>query len=231
MIKYFHKYNIPQNKKLRNFFGYLFRSMLVVYYTLIRLFSTFEFNGKRYNYFNANYNRASTNERTVEIPIVMQYVNENKNKKILEIGNVLPYYFSFPHDVLDKYEVSNNVINEEIVSFNTNKKYDLIVSVSTFEHIGYDENPVEPEKVILAIKKTKDLLQNGGLAVITVPIGHNPVVDRLLKNKEYFDELYFLKRISKNNTWIQSNWEDVSAVKYNEPFKYANAIAVGVIKK
>ena len=44
------------------------------------------------------------------------------------------------HDVLDKYEKGNNVINDDVVSFSTEVKYDLIVSVSTLEHVGWDEN-------------------------------------------------------------------------------------------
>jgi hypothetical protein len=38
--------------------------------------------------------------------------------------------------VLDKYEQAPGVINEDVVSFSPPQKYDLIVSVSTLEHVG-----------------------------------------------------------------------------------------------
>ena len=59
----------------------------------------------------------------------MSFVQENK--KILEIGNVLNHYFSFNHTVIDKYEEATGVLNVDIVDFDTNEKFDLVVSIST----------------------------------------------------------------------------------------------------
>jgi cyclopropane fatty-acyl-phospholipid synthase-like methyltransferase len=36
------------------------------------------------------------------------------------------------------------MINEGVVDFHPSKRYDIIVSISTFEHIGLDEKPKDP---------------------------------------------------------------------------------------
>ena len=86
------------------------------------------------------------NERSIEVPIVMEIVNQNKGKRILEIGNVLSNYYKVSHDIVDKYEKAPNVINQDVVDFKTNEKYDLIVSISTLEHVGWDEEPRDDKK-------------------------------------------------------------------------------------
>jgi cyclopropane fatty-acyl-phospholipid synthase-like methyltransferase len=40
------------------------------------------------------------------------------------------------------------MINEGVVDFHPSKRYDIIVSISTFEHIGLDEKPKDPKKVL-----------------------------------------------------------------------------------
>jgi hypothetical protein len=67
-------------------------------------------------------------------------VKRYKERNILEIGNVLSHYFPVNHDIVDKYEKADGVINQDVVHFYSPKKYDLIVSVSTLEHVGWDED-------------------------------------------------------------------------------------------
>lgn len=90
-------------------------------------------------------------------------------KRVLEVGNVLSNYSSITHDVLDKYESSDGVINEDIICFNHGKQYDLIICISTLEHIGWDEIPREPKKIHTAIKQMKKLLSPMGTIMITTP--------------------------------------------------------------
>ena len=71
------------------------------------------------------------------------YFGNNKNtswKNIFEVGSVLSHYFPINHDVLDKYEKGHGVINQDVVDFKPHNKYDLIVSISTLEHVGFDDN-------------------------------------------------------------------------------------------
>jgi len=77
----------------------------------------FHFDGNKYKYFISKYNTTWRNERTVEIPIIQKYLKLYINKNILEIGNVMNHYYNYTHTVVDKYEISNNVINCDILNY------------------------------------------------------------------------------------------------------------------
>ncbi|HOV33266.1 MAG TPA: methyltransferase domain-containing protein [Candidatus Hydrogenedens sp.] len=148
------------------------------------------------------------------------------------MGNVLSHYFHIEHDVVDKYEKAEGVINEDVVNFRSSKKYDLIVSIYTLEHVGWDENPREPEKIFKAIENLETLLSPGGKIVITLPIGWNQELDRFLREgKLKFDKQYCFKRISKDNEWVETNLKDICELKYGKPFYNANGLVIGIIEK
>src|ERR1700735_3325460 len=104
-----------------------------------RLGRTFEFDGRRFSYFVAAYNKTWENERTVELPIGVDALERHADGRILEVGNVLKHYVNSPHDVVDKYEQSTRTFQMDVLDFEPAQLYDLIVSLSTFEHIGFDE--------------------------------------------------------------------------------------------
>jgi SAM-dependent methyltransferase len=188
--------------------------------------------GIKYKYLRHPYNTTYANERAVEIPVIWEVVKKYRGGKILEVGNVLSHYFPVSHDILDKYEKAEGVINQDIVEFQPPKKYDLIVSISTIEHIGWDENPREPLKILNAIEHLKQLLGPGGQVIATLPIGYNPDMDNLLKEgKIQFTTLHCLKRVSLDNKWIETEWADVQNARYGEPFPFANGLVIGVIKE
>lgn len=113
---------------------------------------------------------------------------------VLEVGNVLSYRFGVSHDILDKYDINRHVINEDVVRFSPQKRYDLIVSISTLEHVGWDEIPKEPRKILLALENLKKILAPGGQLIVTLPLGYNPDMDKLLSDGEIkFEEVYYLK--------------------------------------
>jgi hypothetical protein len=64
----------------------------------------------------------------------MEMVRKYQGTNILEIGNVLSNHVRFEHDVLDKYEFVKGIINEDVVDFRPEKRYDLIVSISTLDY-------------------------------------------------------------------------------------------------
>ncbi len=193
---------------------------------------TFVFRGTTFTYFYHEYNTTWATERAVEIPIVMSIVNGYEGKRILEVGNVLSHYFPVKHDIVDKYEQAPGVINEDVVDYKPSEKYDLIVSISTLEHVGWDEEPKEPAKVLAAIENLKNCLAPTGKIVVTLPMGQNPHLDRLLNEKKLqFTRQYFLKRITADNKWVQAEWEDVKNAEYNYPFPFANGVIIGIIEK
>jgi len=199
------------------------------YHRTFKSNSTFLFRGKPQTYFYHMYGRTWRNERCVEVPIVWELVKKYREKSILEVGHVLSNYFSFEHDIVDKYEKVDGVINADIVDFNPPKKYELIVGISTLEHIGLYENPQRPDKVLEAFENLKSLLAPSGRILVTLPMGFNPVLDKYLDTREIgFTEAEFLKRISLDR-WTQVSWEEARATKYNSPFPNANALVIGMI--
>ncbi len=202
-----------------------------LYHASFESLKHFEVMGKRFSYYYHPYNATWRNERCVEIPVIWKILQENKGKNILEFGNVLSHYFRISHDVLDKYEKADGVINEEVVEFNSSKKYDLIVSISTLEHVGFDETPKEPLKVLKAVEKLRESLSENGKIYVTLPVGQNLEMDKLINSGQLkLDEQYFLKRVS-GSTWKEATFDEIKDSAYNSPFFAANAIRIGVIYK
>ena len=142
-----------------------FQSSFFVY-KMSGLLRTFAFHGETYHYFYHKYNSTWESERAIEVPIIWKIVKENRERRILEIGNVLSHYFVFKHDIVDKYEKAKGVINQDVIDFQPPKKYDLIVSISTLEHIGWDEKPRDCTKILRAIENLESLLDNKGRIVV-----------------------------------------------------------------
>jgi len=203
----------------------------LIFNKLFRPARTFTFQGDTYRNFYHVYNKTWENERTVETPIIWEMVKKYSGKNILEVGNVLSHYFSVRHDIVDKYEKLNGVINQDIIDFQPSKKYDLVISISTLEHAGWDEKPRDPMKIPRAIEHLKGLLAEAGKIVVTLPLGYNPELDKLLRQgKIQFSKKFFLKRISKDNRWEEVSWKDVCNSKYGEPFPCANALVIGILE-
>ncbi len=193
---------------------------------------TFAFNGKRLEYLFDMAHWTWLNERCVEVPIARDYVEQFAGRRMLEVGNVLWKYFPTSHDVVDKYETGqgDHVIRQDIVDYRPDKKYDLIISVSTIEHIGWDDLPRDRDKIPRTLNILRQLLRPGGQIVVTFPLGYNRFLDTMLRDGALeFDERYFLKRTSWQNDWQQVDWPSVRRADYGYPYYYANAIAVGVI--
>ncbi|MEM5792868.1 MAG: hypothetical protein QXY45_00710 [Candidatus Aenigmatarchaeota archaeon] len=185
--------------------------------------------GKEYFYFYHMYNYTWRCERSVEIPIVWDFVSKS-NGSVLEVGNVLSHYFPVSHEIVDKYEKGHGVINKDIIDFKPNKKYDLIVSISTIEHIGDDEEPRNPDKILKVLGHLKSLSSNKGKIVLTFPLNYNKDLDKFIKKGEIkFDELYFLKRSSRNE-WVETDMKDAFTKKYGKEFYGANAVGIGILK-
>jgi len=79
--------------------------------------TTFMLGGTRYRYLWHPYMTTWRSERAVELPIAWSRVRKADPANILELGNVLSNYFPVRHAVVDKYEQTPGVINEDIVGF------------------------------------------------------------------------------------------------------------------
>ena len=133
---------------------------------------------------------------------------------------------------MDKYEHAPGVINEDVVSFSPQRTYDLIVSVSTLEHVGWDENePRDPPKVLRAIDRLRSMLNEDGKLLMTIPRDWNGELDRYIDEGQIpFAKLRCLKRVSADGRWVEVNHEALRGVTYDSPFRYANGVIVGLIR-
>lgn len=192
---------------------------------------TFEFNGEEFDYFFHHYNRTWTNGRQVEVPLGWNFVRQYPNEDVLEIGNVLNHYYLVSHDVLDKYEKYPGVINEDVVNFSPDQSYDLAIAISTIEHIGYDEEPSEPRKVVEAVESIAELLSDEGMFIATWPIAKNPYLDEWHRDGTLpFTDRYYLKRVG-DCRWRQATWDEVADSTYVYPNPSVDAISVAVLDR
>ena len=197
---------------------------------IFRANKTFALGDKNFPYAVNLQNGIFRTERAVELPISLQTFPLEGD--ILEVGNVLNQYFKFQHDVVDKYEHGEGVQNVDIVEYTSEKKYDLILCVSTLEHVGWDENPKEPEKITSAVAVMKDLLKPGGKLLITAPLGYNDFLDRsIMENTLAFSNCSYLKRTSGMNDWVETSLDDAIGRKYGKQYPCANAIVVAVFEQ
>jgi SAM-dependent methyltransferase len=209
------------------------RPTLYARWLLLRLADrgTFVFQGRDYRYFHHPYNATWTNERAVEVPIIRRAIEEAGATRLLEIGNVLGHYFRQRHDVVDKYESGPGILNRDIVDFRPQEPYDLIVSISTLEHVGWDEDDRDAGKIPRAVEHIRTLLAPGGRAIITLPFGYNPYLDELVSAGSLgVDREYFLLRLAERE-WQEVDRADLGRPAYGWPFPGANGLMIGVIEQ
>ncbi len=176
----------------------------------------------------ARHNVTWANERCVELALARALMADVAPERLLEVGHVTPRYFGGGHRVVDKYEPGS--LQVDIVEYRPARRFDLIVSISTFEHIAFDE-PGEPPapravaaKVGAARDRCLDLLAPGGLLAITVPIGYNPALDAMIAADELgFDRATWFKRFP-GRRWRRVSRSDALACRYGTPHAFANAI-------
>jgi SAM-dependent methyltransferase len=179
----------------------------------------FRYDGRALPYFWHRYNMTWRNERAIEVPIAWEAIESARGKRILEVGNVLSHYFAFEHDTLDKYEKVPGVINQDVVDFKPTAPYDLIISISTLEHVGWDETPRDASKIPKAVEAMTNWLAPGGELLVTVPLGYNDDMDEHFRagRLKFSDQRYYT-RVSRDNSWTEAKWDDVSHVKYGVPY-------------
>lgn len=200
-----------------------------LYRILFRSDRKFVYNSKVYEYFSHPYNTTWRNERSVEIPIVLDVMKNYEPERVLEVGNVLCHYIKSRHTVVDKFENEKNVVMQDILQFQSPVKYDLIVCISTLEHVGFDETPREENKHRLAVKSMRTLLSPNGKLIVTVPWAYNPFLDfDLLSGNLGFSRVGILKRVG-SDAWCEAGWEDIQNVRYGSPYRAANALVVASV--
>jgi hypothetical protein len=194
---------------------------------------TFRFRDRDWDCFYHDYNVTWCNERCVEVPVGLEYLERFAGKAVLEVGNVLSHYESGGHTVLDKYERAPGIVNEDIVGYQPANPFDLVLSISTLEHIGFDDDAPggSGEKILEAIGACRALLATGGLFAFTVPLGYNSDLDRLIADNALgADREWFLKR-SGPRDWAEAPRAEAQGAAYRRPYPYANALLIAEYDK
>lgn len=138
--------------------------------------------GRTLTYCDHLYNAARTNERAVEVPIALDWIERHPGHG-LEVGNVLTNYCpGAPWIVVDRDEQAPHVWNFDVSDLGRilgpAAPFDWIVSISTIEHVGWDDTPRDPDKALAAIAILRSLLAPTGRLLLSFPTGHHPGLDQ-----------------------------------------------------
>lgn len=192
--------------------------------------NTFQFNGLELAYFRHPYNHADLNMRTVEVPIIGWYIEQAPWANILEIGNVISHYGNIGWAVLDIREQGKGIINADLMRWQPDRLFDLVVSISTLEHVGHGRyahltGPTTPAE---AWARMCSYVAPAGLAVVTVPLGYNPVLDgQLADGSLHPDEIHCMQRVSDANEWAECSLAE--GVEATRPAGYSWATGMAVL--
>jgi hypothetical protein len=190
----------------------------------------FEFRGERYGYLYHRYKFTWLTERAVEVPIVQAIVDGHAGRRVLEVGNVLSHYRAQDHLVIDKYERSPGVLNRDVLELGGLGPFDLIVAVSTLEHVGWDERPRDPDRAIQAMVGLRSLLAPGGRLVVTVPVGYNRAFDAAFRTGAVpLREAAALRRVGPGTSWQQVSPTEVWSSPYDFLLYRANGLFIAFI--
>lgn len=194
--------------------------------------TTFSWRGSELRYAHHGYHYTWLNERAVEVALAEEVLTAHRGARVLEVGNVMSHYLPVTHDVVDKYEHAPGVVNADVVDLGDARDYDLILSVSTLEHVGLDEDLQDPGKPARAIEALKRLLAPGGLLWVTVPVGYNAALDRQLRDGTLgFDRLDALRRDRRRNLWREVPLGDVWDASYDRLLYTAHGLVVAEFRR
>lgn len=171
-------------------------------WTLRGAHATFELAGERHRYLYHRYKLSWLTERAVEVPVAQAAVDRCAGGRILEVGHVLGHYRPHSHLVVDKYERSPGVLNRDVLDLGDLGPFDLIVAVSTLEHVGHDESPRDPEAAPRAVAALRERLAVGGRLLVTIPAGYNAAFDAAVAGGEVpTQSLTALRRVGSGTRW------------------------------
>lgn len=132
-----------------------------------------------------SYNTTILNERAVELAIAKHWLEKRPAQSDgLELGNVTSHYWPSWHRIVDLHEEAEGVENLDV--FDIEGEYDWILSISTIEHVWWDDRR-HPTGAAHAINHLLNLLRPGGAMLVTVPLGWNVELDsRLPMNADFW---------------------------------------------
>jgi SAM-dependent methyltransferase len=193
----------------------------------VRGSSRFVLGESSFAYVDSWHNWTWLNERAVEIPIAQAALNAASPLRTIEVGAVLPHYGSSPHRIVDKYEAGPGIEQLDIFDLPADPIYDLVLCVSTLEHVGWDEPNRDPELAISACEHLKQLVAPGGELLVTVPVGYHPRLDGAIRGGELeFDEVRALRCAYPSMIWCEVAPASADDAEYDELIYRAEAVLI-----
>jgi hypothetical protein len=142
---------------------------------------------------------------------------------VLEVGNVLRFAGITGHTVVDKYEPGKDIINVDIIDYEADRLFDLVVCISTLEHVGWDEAPRDPNRAVIALDAMSRL---GGDLLITIPVGyHRPLEQHFINGP--FDNVTLAVRTSRLPRWEPRPLTELAPLQFGKPYAAGNGILIG----
>lgn len=190
---------------------------------------SFQFQGCSHRYYVHNYTTTWRNERAVEIPLALAFLAEHGGRGLLEVGNVTRHFDkSTGHTVVDRYDVRRGVISEDIEIFRPAEPFDGLLSISTLEHVGWDDKPRDEGKIERVLGRLHELVRDPDAVLVTMPTGYNEALDEMVcEGRMPFAVEGFLARAA-DGTWREVGRDEALRHRYDEPFRGANAIYIGM---
>jgi SAM-dependent methyltransferase len=187
--------------------------------------------GEEHTYLFHPYKFTWLTERSVEVPVAQAIVDRHPAERVLEVGNVLARYRPQRHLVVDKYEQAPGVLNRDVLDLDGLGPFDLIVAISTLEHVGWDEEPRDPDKAIEALRGLLRLLAPGGRLVLTVPVGYHPGLDAALQSGAFpLASATAMRRGRLGPRWREVPPADVWGTPYDFLLYSARAVVIATIE-
>ncbi len=189
---------------------------------------TIEFDGRQVAIDHTGW--AWRTERGIEVGFGKHFAAQCDAADILEVGNVLSMSGVRGHAVVDKYEAGDGVINEDILDFAPGRQYKLVLSLSTVEHIGWDEVPQDLTKASKALAAMRSLVAPGGSMLVTIPVGYRRQFEAEFIHSPSFDRVRLFTKTTRTARWTEvADPERCAEFAYGKPFACGNAILVGTV--
>jgi hypothetical protein len=170
----------------------------------------FEFAGQRYPYFyhrhNCGWPPFPCTERSVELSLADRWLSNADAGRVCEVGAVTPYYWPRRvSNIVDPTDPHPLVTARQSI-FDIDFRDSAVLSISTFEHIGYGDYglPAEPFACVDALAK---LFREASQFLVTVPLGVNGVLDDRLLGPDAVPsdvDMRFVARADDGVSWRET---------------------------
>jgi len=183
--------------------------------------TVFQYQGRELAYLDHPYNDTRHNERSVEIPIALDFIAGRSGAGI-EIGDVLGHYTDAGPDLVVDRDGTAGAVTADVRDWEPDEPLDWLVSISTIEHVGWDPptGEIDPHAAPRLLARIGRYAR--GPVLVTMPLGYNPGVD-----------VYLLDRSSYGSTMITEDgfwWREEPGVvwlPYDSNTPRARAVWIG----